>query len=68
MCPALSSEGFIDKKNDRRMDDCIRYALVSGKKALLDAGLGMGSEAFMALDKQRFVASAWLRPRSGTPC
>ena len=39
------------------MDDCIRYALVSGKKALLDAGLGLDSEAFMALDKQRFVLS-----------
>ena len=57
LCPASSSEGFIDKKNDRRMDDCIRYALVSGKKALLDAGLGLDSEAFMALDKQRFVLS-----------
>ena len=26
------AEGLIDKKNDRRMDDCIRYALVSGNK------------------------------------
>ena len=30
---ARSSEGYIDKKNDRRMDDCLRYALVSGQKA-----------------------------------
>lgn len=28
-----SSEGYIDKKNDRRLDDCLRYALVSGHKA-----------------------------------
>jgi 3-oxoacyl-[acyl-carrier-protein] synthase II len=36
----FSSEGLIDPKNDRRLDDCLRYAIVSGKKALIDAGLG----------------------------
>ena len=36
----FSSEGYIDKKQDRRLDDCLRYCLVSGKKALEDAGLG----------------------------
>ena len=35
------------------MDDCLRYALVSGKKALESAGIGHGSEAFNKLDKQR---------------
>jgi 3-oxoacyl-[acyl-carrier-protein] synthase II len=41
----FSSEGYIDGKNDRRLDDCIRYCLVSGKKALEGAGLGAGSDA-----------------------
>ena len=35
----FDNEGFVDKKNARRMDDCLQYALVSGNKALLDAGL-----------------------------
>merc|ERR1711959_509769 len=35
----FDNEGYIDKKNDRRLDDCLRYALVSGNKALEDAGL-----------------------------
>jgi len=54
---SLSSEGFIDKKNDRRLDDCLRYALVSGKKALADAGLALDSDAFKSLDKQRCARS-----------
>ena len=41
----FSSEGYIDGKNDRRLDDCIRYCIVSGKKALESAGLGAGSDA-----------------------
>jgi len=36
----FSSEGYIDGKNDRRQDDCLRYCNVAGKKALEDAGLG----------------------------
>lgn len=32
-------QGYIDKKNDRRLDDCIRYSLVASKKALEMAGL-----------------------------
>ena len=36
----FSSEGYIDGKNDRRLDDCLRYCLVSGKKALENADLG----------------------------
>ena len=38
-------EGIIDPKNNRRMDDCLRYALVSGKKAMMSAGIEIGSEA-----------------------
>ncbi|KAL8263895.1 hypothetical protein R6Q59_022025 [Mikania micrantha] len=35
----FSSVGYIDGKNDRRLDDCWRYCLVAGKKALEDANL-----------------------------
>lgn len=37
------SEGYIDGKNDRRLDDCLRYCIVSGKKALENAGIGVGT-------------------------
>ena len=33
------AEGYIDGKNDRRLDDCLRYCIVSGKKALDNVGL-----------------------------
>jgi 3-oxoacyl-[acyl-carrier-protein] synthase II len=36
----FGADGYIDGKNDRRLDDSLRYCLVSGKKALEDAGLG----------------------------
>lgn len=36
----FSSKGYIDGKNDRRLDDCWRYCLVAGKRALDDANLG----------------------------
>ncbi|KAI8569808.1 hypothetical protein RHMOL_Rhmol02G0305400 [Rhododendron molle] len=36
----FSCEGYIDGKNDRRLDDAWRYCLVAGKKALVDAKLG----------------------------
>uniref|UniRef100_A0A7N0VIX4 3-oxoacyl-[acyl-carrier-protein] synthase I, chloroplastic n=1 Tax=Kalanchoe fedtschenkoi TaxID=63787 RepID=A0A7N0VIX4_KALFE len=36
----FSSEGYIDGKNDRRLDDCLRYCIVAGKKALENADLG----------------------------
>lgn len=36
----FGSQGYIDGKNDRRLDDSLRYCLVSGKRALEDAGLG----------------------------
>ncbi|KAF5935381.1 hypothetical protein HYC85_026510 [Camellia sinensis] len=35
----FSSKGYIDGKNDRRLDDCWRYCLVAGKRALEDAKL-----------------------------
>ena len=41
----FSSEGYIDPKNDRRLDDCLRYCIVSGKKALEHAGLPLGSSS-----------------------
>ncbi|XVF87187.1 hypothetical protein PTKIN_Ptkin18bG0099000 [Pterospermum kingtungense] len=36
----FNSEGYIDGKKDRRLDDCLRYSLVAGKKALENADLG----------------------------
>ncbi|GLJ39947.1 hypothetical protein SUGI_0817070 [Cryptomeria japonica] len=47
----FSSDGYIDPKNDRRLDDCLRYCLVSGKKALEDAGLGQDN--IHKIDKER---------------
>ncbi|PNT61168.1 hypothetical protein BRADI_5g11060v3 [Brachypodium distachyon] len=49
----FSSEGYIDAKNDRRMDDCIRYCIVSGRKALESAGLDRGSDAHGKIDLGR---------------
>ncbi|XP_076939493.1 3-oxoacyl-[acyl-carrier-protein] synthase I, chloroplastic-like [Bidens hawaiensis] len=39
----FDSSGYINRKQDPRLDDCQRYCIVAGKKALEDAGLG-GSE------------------------
>lgn len=47
----FSSEDYIDPKNDRRLDDCIRYCLVSGQKALEDADLG--KDKINKIDKER---------------
>ncbi|KAH6774082.1 3-ketoacyl-acyl carrier protein synthase I [Perilla frutescens var. frutescens] len=47
----FSSKGYIDGKNDRRLDDCWRYCLVAGKRALDDASLG--KEVLDAMDKTR---------------
>jgi 3-oxoacyl-[acyl-carrier-protein] synthase II len=46
---------LIDKKNERRYDDCIKYTLVACKKALTDAGLSKDThqEAYEKLDKKR---------------
>ena len=32
--------GHINGKNNRRLDDCLRYCIVAGKKALEDVDLG----------------------------
>lgn len=42
----FNSEGYIDGKTDRRLDNSWRYGIVSGKKALENAGLGLKTEAF----------------------
>ncbi|KAL5719175.1 beta-ketoacyl-[acyl-carrier-protein] synthase II [Ranunculus cassubicifolius] len=47
----FSSEGYIDGKNDRRLDDCWRYCIVAGKKALEDANLG--TEVLDTMDKTK---------------
>lgn len=48
----FSSEGYIDEKNGKmNLDDCWRYYLVAGKKALEDAKLG--SEVLEKMDKTR---------------
>jgi hypothetical protein len=36
---SLDTEGYIAKKMERRLDKAIKFVLVSGKKALADAGL-----------------------------
>ncbi|GJV24193.1 3-oxoacyl-[acyl-carrier-protein] synthase 2 [Tanacetum coccineum] len=36
----FQSNGYIAGKNDKRLDDCQRYCIVAGKKALEDAALG----------------------------
>lgn len=45
----FDNEGIVDKKNARRMDPCLLYALVSGNKAMVDAGLGgdRGSHSYI---------------------
>ncbi|KAG8365610.1 hypothetical protein BUALT_Bualt18G0123700 [Buddleja alternifolia] len=47
----FKSEGYIDGKNDRRLDDCLRYCIVAGKKALESADLG--GEKLNTIDKIR---------------
>ncbi|MQL98197.1 hypothetical protein Taro_030902 [Colocasia esculenta] len=49
----FTSDGYIDGKNDRRLDDCLRYALVGGKRALESAGLAPGSADIEKIDKAR---------------
>ncbi|CAL5433440.1 unnamed protein product [Camellia sinensis] len=47
----FSSEGYIDGKNDRRLDDCWRYCLVAGRRALDDARLG--PEVLETMDRSK---------------
>eukprot|EP00199_Chlamydomonas_sp_CCMP681_P000676 CAMPEP_0119104462 /NCGR_PEP_ID=MMETSP1180-20130426/2666_1 /TAXON_ID=3052 ORGANISM="Chlamydomonas cf sp, Strain CCMP681" /NCGR_SAMPLE_ID=MMETSP1180 /ASSEMBLY_ACC=CAM_ASM_000741 /LENGTH=460 /DNA_ID=CAMNT_0007089227 /DNA_START=36 /DNA_END=1418 /DNA_ORIENTATION=- len=48
-------EGLIDLKNARRYDDCIKYTIVSSKKALRMAGIEKGGnpEEYAKLDATR---------------
>ncbi|CAL5412471.1 unnamed protein product [Camellia sinensis] len=47
----FNSQGYIDGKNDRRLDDCLRYCIVAGKKALEAADLG--GDRLGKIDKER---------------
>ncbi|KAK1412163.1 hypothetical protein QVD17_33178 [Tagetes erecta] len=47
----FKSDGYIDGKNDQRLDDCQRYCIVAGKKALEDADLG--GDKLSKIDKER---------------
>lgn len=49
----FSAEGYVDKKSERRMDDVVKYTIVSGKKALEDAGIEKDSTAYKALERTR---------------
>jgi len=51
----FSDEKLIDAKNARRYDDCLKYTMVSSKKALRQAGLEKEAnpEAFSKLDMTR---------------
>ncbi|XP_037488823.1 3-oxoacyl-[acyl-carrier-protein] synthase I, chloroplastic-like [Triticum dicoccoides] len=49
----FSSEGYVDGKLDRRLDDIHRYALVATKKALECASLAPGTSAMEKVDKER---------------
>ncbi|MEN9343826.1 MAG: 3-oxoacyl-[acyl-carrier-protein] synthase I,chloroplastic [Chlamydiota bacterium] len=49
--PDFDPSPYIDKKQARRVDPFVRYAMVAGRKALEQAGLT--GEAFEALDKAR---------------
>lgn len=41
----LETDGYIARKMERRLDKAIKYVLVSGKKALGDAGLDWQGDA-----------------------
>lgn len=51
----FDDEGLIDKKNARRYDDCLKYTMVAGKKALIQAGLSKDhhAQAYSNLDLTR---------------
>ncbi|CAN1329450.1 3-oxoacyl-[acyl-carrier-protein] synthase I, chloroplastic [Linum perenne] len=49
----FNAQGYIDGKNDRRLDDCLRYSIVAGKKALEDADLGASKWNILQIDLQK---------------
>ncbi|CAK9185752.1 unnamed protein product [Ilex paraguariensis] len=52
----FSSDGYINGKNDRRLDDSLRYCIVAGKKALEDADLGAEKISKIAKDRVGVLA------------
>lgn len=36
----FTMDGYTDRKNDQRLDDCLHYCIVAGKKVLEDADIG----------------------------
>lgn len=50
---SLETDGYIARKQERRLDKAIKYVLVSGKKALADAGLDWQGDDIKQLDKAR---------------
>ncbi|XP_076960544.1 3-oxoacyl-[acyl-carrier-protein] synthase I, chloroplastic-like [Bidens hawaiensis] len=47
----FKSTGYIDPKHDQRLDDCQRYCIVAGKKALEDAAIS--GHTLSKIDKAR---------------
>ncbi|KAK9292149.1 hypothetical protein L1049_020108 [Liquidambar formosana] len=45
------SKGYIDGKNNRRLDNCWKYCLLAGKRALEDANLG--PEVLKTMDRSK---------------
>lgn len=50
---SLDTDGYVAPKMKRRLDPFLTYAMVSSKKALESAGIGIGSEGIEKLDKSR---------------
>lgn len=49
----INTDGYINKKTARRIDDCLKCTLVAGKSALNDAGLQWDGPELEKLDKER---------------
>lgn len=49
----LDCDGLVSKKMERRLDKCLKYILVAGKKALRDAGLPTDKSEMQGLDVSR---------------
>jgi 3-oxoacyl-[acyl-carrier-protein] synthase II len=49
----FQTEGYIAPKLARRLDSVLKYTIVAGKRALEHAGLGIGSDPYNALRKDR---------------
>ncbi|KIY95883.1 3-oxoacyl-[acyl-carrier-protein (ACP)]synthase III [Monoraphidium neglectum] len=50
---SLETEGFIQKKMERRLDKCIKFVMVAGKKALQDASLPFEGKELGDLNRAR---------------